>query len=657
MAEQRAASTSYALFLAMLWRWLNWIWLYLPFVRFLSDAPYPEQRPEDVGLPLKIREEDVSVQDLPGEEDAEGVWDYIVGGGGTSGCALASRLSETPGIRVLLLERGPVGDNFLSRVPLISTNFARANSPNYRWLPQSSMLDQGSEGKGGKKGGKADMAMVSGKVLGGTSRINSMLYTRGAGEWEAMARAGRKGWSFNDVYPYFLKSERALGPMSLRPGHGLTGLWQTRAYGHYLLPSYNPCVSAAQSVGLPFIKDLNAPQRAPYGVGDVDVSMDDKGRRCSAYSAFVPAELVLERKDRFAVCTETLARKIVFQDTDQGPRAVGLVIEDEDEERAKEKGRFVVRARREVILCGGAIGSPQLLQLSGVGPAEFLKEKGVKVVKDLPGVGEHLQDHFGASVQYLTPLTHSFHALEHAFYAIRHILHYILFGAGIFLAPIVQISIFTKSSTISPVDGRCTASKLIGESALNPENVPDVEIMPIPAGLSVPPPPGQGGFSFLTVLATPFSFGRVRLASTDPRQRPACDLGVLSDERDWAVIRVGLKLSLALAGEMKSQGYALKDQCVLPMDANEEEVKAFVRRQGRTTYHYSSTCRMAPEAGDGDGPGVVDDELRVHGVLGLRVADASIFPKILSVHLQAPCVMVGEKCADMIKKSWGDLKD
>ncbi|KZT51673.1 GMC oxidoreductase [Calocera cornea HHB12733] len=575
------------------------------------------------------------------------------GAGGTSGCVLASRLSETPSTRVLLLERGPVSDTFLSRVPLISTNFARANSPNYRWLPRA---QEGMD----VEGSHADMAMVSGKVLGGTSRINSMLYTRGEGEWEAMARKGRKGWSFADVYPYFLKSERALGSMSSRPGHGLSGRWQTRAYGHYLLPSYNPCVSAAQQVGLPYIKDLNDPARAPFGVGDVDVSIDSRGQRCSSYHAFLPAELARARRDRLKVCTETLARKIVFDHErgDKGPRAVGLVIEDEDEERASLAGRFVVRARREIVLCGGAVGSPQLLLLSGVGPRGQLKERGIKVVKDLPGVGEHLQDHFGAAVQYLTPLAHSFHALEHTLYALRDILRYVLFATGIFLAPIVQVSIFTKSSLISPVDGTCAAAyKLAHASALDPANVPDVEIMPIPAGLQVPPPPGEGGLSFLTVLATPFSRGSVRLASTDPRERPACDLGFFSDPRDWGVIARGLKLSLAIAAQMRRSGYALRDHCVLPMDAGEDEVRRFVKRQGRTTYHYSSTCRMAPEEGDGDGegPGVVDDELRVHGVRGLRVADASIFPSILSVHLQAPCVMVGEKCADMIKKSWGEL--
>ncbi|KZO97735.1 GMC oxidoreductase [Calocera viscosa TUFC12733] len=646
MPEKRAPSTSYALFLAALWRWLNVLWWYFP--RVLAEATYPEVRPKDVGIPLKVREEDVGDADLP--EEGQGVFDYIVVGGGTSGCVIASRLSESPDVRVLLLERGPVSDTFLSRVPLISTNFARANSPNYRWLPraQENMKVDDSH---------ADMAMVSGKVLGGTSRINSMLYTRGAGEWEAMARAGRKGWSFAEVYPYFLKSERALGAMSSRPGHGLSGKWQTRAYGHYLLPSYNPCVSAAQLVGLPYIKDLNSPVRAPFGVGDVDVSIDARGQRCSTYHAFLPAELAAARKNRLKVCTETLARRLVFSHGEKGPRAVGVVIEDEDEERAREMGRFVVRARREIILCGGAVGSPQLLQLSGIGPREVLEEKGVRVVKHLPGVGEHLQDHFGAAVQYLTPLTHSFHALEHTFFALRDILRYILFATGIFLAPIVQVSIFTESSLISSKDGTCTAYKVANASALDPDNVPDVEIMPIPAGLQVPPPPGEGGLSFLTVLATPFSKGSVRLASTDPRERPICDLGFLSDPRDWAVISKGLKLSLAIAAQMRKSGYALRDHCVLPMNAGEDEVKRFVKRQGRTTYHYSSTCRMALEEGDVDGPGVVDDELRVHGVDGLRVADASIFPKILSVHLQAPVVMVGEKCADMIKRSWGEVEE
>jgi choline dehydrogenase len=240
------------------------------------------------------------------------------------------------------------------------------------------------------------------------------------------------------------------------------------------------------------------------------------------------------------------------------------------------------------------------------------------------------------------------HGLESSmFLGLREFIKYMLTGRGLFLLPNPQIAIFCRSALLDE-DLRNIVQHPSQTDPRDPDNIPDIEILPIPydASESKCDLQGEGAFSLLCVLLRPKSSGTVRLTSTDARVRPACDLGSLTVKEDYLVMRKVIRLALRIGRQMREQGYPLRDLNV-PQSESDTDLDDFIHHAARTTYHYSSTCRMAPE--EDEMPGVVDDELRVHGVRGLRVADASVFPSIPATHLQAPAVMVAEKCADFLR--------
>ncbi|KDQ11059.1 hypothetical protein BOTBODRAFT_35593 [Botryobasidium botryosum FD-172 SS1] len=564
------------------------------------------------------------------------VYDYIIVGGGTAGCVLASRLSEDPSTRVLVVERGRAASSWKSRVPLLSTNLSRPYVPAHQWDAQPLQ----------SVGGRV-LPMVIGRALGGTSRINSMVYSRGfASEYDRWSKSGRNGWSYDDVLPYFMKSEGRLGCDSEEAAHhGTRGPWHNKPWATIYSKSSEKALDAAKSLGFHSVNDINAPNVPIVGVSPISIMHDEKSRRSSMADAFLPTALAIKRKNRLKICTGSIVTSIGLEPVPGGGcRAAGVFIEGEAFGKT-----FYARARKEIILCCGAIGSPQLLMLSGIGPKKHLKDMGITVQKDLPGVGSHLQDHPRIITTYRVPMQDSLRILEVSFIRmIIEFIKYVFLGTGLFLYPIAQFMLIASSKFITD-DAQIVPHTLSQLDSRQPDNIPDIEIVPVtsgqPGGSDSAARPKDGLFSFAAFLLQPRS-GTVRLQSNDPRASPLCDLDFFKDAKDYEVARKALKLCKRLAENMRRDGYRIAEETV-PRSESDEDLDAFAREQVISGFHYTSTCRMAPEH-DPEHPGVVDDELRVYGVQGLRVADCSVFPNITAGHPQAPAVMVAEKCADMI---------
>ncbi|TGO22306.1 hypothetical protein BPAE_0173g00060 [Botrytis paeoniae] len=324
---------------------------------------------------------------------------------------------------------------------------------------------------------------------------------------------------------------------------------------------------------------------------------------------------------------------------------------------------YSAKVKREDIVCSSALGSPQVLMLSGIGPRKHLEEHRISVVQDLSGVGSGLSDHHGIQIAWKVPVKESLTRLViHPMLGVLEFFNYIFFRSDILSMPINNITLFVRSMILNQDYTGIDNEKLATASSQIQDLIPDIELMPLAVTAMDDLKEHQrlfskmGMFSILATLAKPKSRGTARLASADPHQRPKVDFGILSNAEDYIVARASVRLSLKLAETMGASGFPLQENITFPEDKQakdakndkNEEINKFIRRRIRTIYHYSSSCIMAP-AGDDESPGVVDDQLKVHGVKGLRVCDTSRFPQIVSHHLQAPVVMVAEKCADLIK--------
>ncbi|KAF8161753.1 alcohol oxidase [Mycena galopus ATCC 62051] len=548
-------------------------------------------------------------------------YDYIIVGGGTAGCCLASRLSEDPFVSVLVLERGPVHDAWVSRVPMISSNVYDKSTPIVR---SPSMPIHGAKGQ--------IVDVVHAESLGGGSCVNAMLVTRGSvGDFNHWAELGHPSWDYNSLKPCFEKSEKSLshGHRSHRGDSGPL-INQT---ANLFFDIHRNVRTAAAALGFENVTDFNDPDVPVDVCAMLDEAIDENMRRVSAYNAFLPAELAHDRRDRLKICTKTVATRIEFEEG----VAVGVIFESSNK---TVPGTFYARARKEVVVCSGAIGSPQLLLLSGIGSKEHLEQHGITTVVDLPGVGAHLQDHIGIPLMYEIPIRDSVHHMAaSAWKGFLEFAKYMLGFKGIMGSTISPMSIFAHSTHF---DEKTAA---VFNPVVSASDRPDLEIMTIAYNCSDTPAPRQMGiFSFLLCNLQPKSLGSVRLASSDPHARPSVDLNFLSNAEDYVPLRKGIHLSRRLAEQVAAQGYPIKDW-KLPASEGSEDTDEFIRAQFRTCYHYSSTCRMARRE---DG-GVVDDELKVYGVRGLRVCDASVFPSIPSAHTMIPTITFAERCADLMK--------
>lgn len=522
-------------------------------------------------------------------------FDYVIAGGGSAGCVLASRLSADPDVSVLLVEAGGRDWSPLIRAPggLLPIMLSGAFAWRYSSVPQKHLENR-------------VLYLPRGKVLGGGSSINGMVYDRGtARDFDRWREAGNEGWSYADVLPYFRRAE------SYEPGanelHGDSGpLHVSRPQVKH--PLARAFVEAGVQAGYPYNEDTNGARRDGFGPVDVTVS---RGRRSSTASAYLrPAR----SRPNLAVLTGAHVARILFE----GRRAAGLVLRKGGHEQT-------VRAEREVILSAGALNSPQLLMLSGIGPADHLREHDIAPLLDLPGVGRNLQDHLAITVKHrsLQPIS-----MFKYFSPLR--------GA----AALGQYALFRKGPLADP--GLEAAAFVKSEPAL-PE--PDVKLLFVMAlyrnhGREIIP---DHGFYAHINCVRPESRGSVRLASGDPVAPPLIDQNYLDDPRDLHVTRRGIEIAREVFAQRAFDPFRGEELEPGPGVVSDADLEAFIRAKADADYHSVGTARMGRDA-----LAVVDERLRVHGVEGLRVVDASVMPRIVGANTNMAVVMIAEKAADLI---------
>ncbi|PSM48192.1 choline dehydrogenase [Chroococcidiopsis sp. CCALA 051] len=519
-------------------------------------------------------------------------YDFIIVGAGAAGCAIANRLSADPRHRVLLLEAGAPDNKTEIHIPAaFSKLFKTEYDWNYSAVPQSGL--QGRESYWAK-----------GRTLGGSTSINAMMYLRGVpadyDRWEAL---GNPGWGWRDMLPYFRRSERnSRGGNEWHGDRGLLYVEDLRDRN----PLSHAFVAAAQAVGLPYNPDFNGSQLD--GVGWVQVTQH-RGRRWSTADAFLRPAM---RRSNLQLLTGAQCTRVSIRDR----RAVGI-------EYLREGTRQTAIATREIILSGGTVGSTQLLLLSGIGPAQHLQELGIDAIVDLPGVGQNLQDHIAVAVvmgstQPLSLLNAN---------SPRELLKYSILRRGMLTSSVLEAAAFLR-----------TQPNLIA---------PDLELQFAPVvfyeyGLVAPT---EHGMTIGPTLIAPRSIGSMRLRSPDPLEHPVIDPQYLSDPEghDLRVMVAGVRQAQEIFAASPMAAY--RGRPILPDRTlqSDREIEDYVRSASDGWWHPVGTCRMGT-----DPLAVVDPMLRVHGVAGLRVADAAVMPTIPRCHTMAPTIAIGEKAADLV---------
>ncbi len=524
--------------------------------------------------------------------------DYVVVGAGSAGCVVAARLSET-GAKVILLEAGPKDTLLWIHIPAGILKLLYHPVVNWNYSAE------GTEGSAGRR-----IHWPRGKTLGGSSSINGMLYVRGnPADFDGWAQMGNRGWSFDDVLPYFRKSEDY--KQGADPDYrGKDGPLKVEDY-RTILPLTHRFIEAAQEAGHQFSNDLNG--RQPEGVGYSQMTRKGKWRGSTAQTFLKEAQ----GRPNLQVETEALATKLLFE----GKRCVGVAF--------RQSGRDVeVRAAKEVILCGGAINSPHLLQISGVGPAEHLQSIGVPVVHDLPGVGANLQDHYVARISHRVRDSISINKLSRGLRLAWNVGRFFVEGRGALTFGVTTAQVFTRSS---------------------PEKAsPDLQLLFTPASYDASKfgeLEQEDGMTVAVCPVRPDSRGTIMAAGPDPAKPPIITPNYLSDPNDVRVLLAGIRQTRAIFASPAVAKYSVVETLPGRDVVTDDGLLDYAKRFGTTIYHPVGTCRM------GEGPAaVVDQRLRVHGVAGLRVIDASIMPTLTTGNTNAPTIMIGEKGAEMIKE-------
>jgi choline dehydrogenase len=534
-------------------------------------------------------------------------YNYIIAGGGSAGCALAYRLSREASRKVLLIEAGGKDSHPLIHIPL---GFAfLMKNPNVNWCyetePEPNMHHR-------------RVSWPRGKLLGGTSCINGMVYIRGQREdydhWRAL---GNEGWSYDEVLPYFKRSEhKAEGGNAW---HGFGGpLWVQEVPHSEKLDLADMFIQAGMQTGLPYNEDFNGPSQDGAGYYQTNIR---RGRRQSTARTFLEQ---CRKRPNLTIVTGALCQRVLIEDG----TAVGVEYRLTRGKKSRVERAY---ASGEVILCGGVINSPQLLQLSGIGDKDRLEPLGVGVNKHLPGVGENLQDHLTVHIQQALHGTVTFYEETRPLAMIKNLFKYLLAGKGLLAHPASQVGVFFRTDTTLD---RPDAQIHFAPAASETDKKGNLKTIP--------------GTTATVCYLRPESRGSVHIRSTDPTAPPAIRANYLNTDKDRKAMVAAFRRVreiFAAPALAKYRGNELRPGALAQSD---EQILDYVRAEAESVYHPVGTCKMGADA-----MAVVDDRLRVHGISKLRVADASIMPCLTSGNTNAAAIMIAEKCADMLLQDAG----
>ncbi|GAA5941256.1 hypothetical protein JCM1841_003612 [Sporobolomyces salmonicolor] len=591
-----------------------------------------------------------SASETMGAPAGEKSFDYVICGGGTAGCVLASRLSEDPSVSVLLIEAGESDQKqLMSRIPAGWGNLWKTPAEwNFETVPQTHC-----DGR--------QLYQPRGKMLGGCSSINAQCYQHcSPSDYDLWESLGATGWSWNALKPYFAKAET----YTPNPEHKIDE--SKRGKGGEWMTSYPPTneitasfVETGPKVGIPANADLNI-ETNTTGITRFQAHIDSSGQRSSTSAAYLTKRVFT--RPNLSILTATTCTRLILTPISTGTKCTGVELA---QAASPSSQRWIAHAKKEVIVSLGSFGSPQLLLCSGVGRKETLAKAGVEQKVELNGVGEGLRDHILAICSFKAKKGTSLQYLTNPIKTLPHLAKWLYNGKGALATNLAEAGAFLRSDdieadgTVSPVgQGHGTGVVPKGKTNASGPTSPDLEIINAPLwyvnhALAPVPDASADYFTLASTIIRPYSRGTVTISSGSTFDKPLIDPKYFSDERDMQVCLAGVHLIRRLAQTAPLSQYLLGPAAPAMTQeewdtASDEELIKHIRGHAETIYHPMSTCKIGSKADDG----VVDADLKVHGIAGLRVCDASIFPDSVSGHPVAAVVAVAEKFADMLKAEY-----